>query len=802
MIAMKKVILKLGSGNLRQGCHPVLVELWDMGKSAPMQFTASLPPAPRLATLHEQWRMLYRVRNQNQALRISILNPSGLQYSETEFSLLCEQLPVEFNAWLSSPSFLSVEQKLRTELSRTDAIQIIIETNDVQLQTLPWHLWQLLDDYARAEVALSALTWKESPRPQRMSDRIRILTILGDSTGIDVQTDYQTLRALPNTELVLLDQPRRQQVNDQLWEPQGWDILFFAGHSQTENNTGQIYPNPSESLTIAQLKHSLTRAIENGLKIAIFNSCDGLGLAQQFADLDIPYIIVMREPVPDQVAQAFLRYFLQAFSRGCLLHQAVREARQRLSGLEGDSPCASWLPVIWQNPTAMPLCWADLSTAIEPSAPAISAPRPKTRWRLAALVSLLVTSVVLGSRSLGSLEALELTSYDYLMRQRPTEPIDPRILVVEITQEDTNRYGYPLPDDVLSQTIDTLQQAQPRAIGLDLHRPQSQGQTHPLLMQRFANTSNLFLVCAYSSTDVNHAPPMVSPEKIRNQVGFSDLLVDGESTSPIGDRNDLAVGAQLVTENTMVRRQLLSYNPNFAPSPSACSTPYSFSFQLVFQFLHEAGVQPLEVNAEQIWQFGNTSFPELKSRTGGYQSLDGQSSQILINYRSNQPGRQVTLQQILTNQIEPDLIRNQIILVGYTSPIARDYFNTPYGTMAGIWIHAHMTSQMISAVIDNRPLVWTLPQWRGIQWGDGIWILSWAAVGGVIGCSFGSKLRYFGLAISGSTVILYQGCLWIFIQAGWMPLVPSLLALWGTASLVVGVQLLAPSALKHQDRGL
>jgi cysteine sulfinate desulfinase/cysteine desulfurase-like protein len=38
----------------------------------------------------------------------------------------------------------------------------------------------------------------------------------------------------------------------------------------------------------------------------------------------------MREPVPDIVAQEFLKHFLVAFSSGQSLHLAVREARQRL----------------------------------------------------------------------------------------------------------------------------------------------------------------------------------------------------------------------------------------------------------------------------------------------------------------------------------------------------------------------------------------------------------------------------------------------------------------------------------------
>jgi len=103
----------------------------------------------------------------------------------------------------------------------------------------------------------------------------------------------------------------------------------------------------------------LSKAIAKGLQLAIFNSCNGLGLAKQLEDLHIPQIIVMRELVPDQVAQEFLKYFLDAFAGGESLYLAVRSARGRLhdEGLEAGIPGVTWLPIICQNPATMPMIW-------------------------------------------------------------------------------------------------------------------------------------------------------------------------------------------------------------------------------------------------------------------------------------------------------------------------------------------------------------------------------------------------------------------------------------------------------------
>jgi energy-coupling factor transporter ATP-binding protein EcfA2 len=190
-------------------------------------------------------------------------------------------------------------------------------------------------------------------------DQVRILAILGNSSGINLHKDRQLLENLPDAATTFLVEPQRQDINDQLWN-QPWDILFFAGHGKTDGNTGRIYINQTDSLTIAELRYGLRNAVVNGLQLAIFNSCDGLGLARELEQLHIGQMIVMREPVPDQVAQSFLTYFLAEFAGGKSFYLAEREAREKLHGLEDNFPCASWLPAIFQNPAAVPPFWQEL----------------------------------------------------------------------------------------------------------------------------------------------------------------------------------------------------------------------------------------------------------------------------------------------------------------------------------------------------------------------------------------------------------------------------------------------------------
>jgi hypothetical protein len=101
-------------------------------------------------------------------------------------------------------------------------------------------------------------------------------------------------------------------------------------------------------------------------KLVIFNSCDGLGLARQLADLNIPCVIVWREEVPDENAINFIKYFLSAFASDKSLLASVREAKDKVFELsepensERQLPGVSWLLTVCQT-TISPLpTWSDL----------------------------------------------------------------------------------------------------------------------------------------------------------------------------------------------------------------------------------------------------------------------------------------------------------------------------------------------------------------------------------------------------------------------------------------------------------
>ncbi|WP_427158798.1 pentapeptide repeat-containing protein [Aliinostoc sp. HNIBRCY26] len=354
------VVLKLVQGDLNTG-FSVILEISLEGDRPYFQSHGQLPPASELALAYHQWQTAYRHSLQGNA-RIKFPEMQVTNISQRELFKECDKLAYavnkQVNLWLNSELFRPVKEQLLEKLNPSESIRIILQTEDTLLRRIPWQIWDFFDRYPQAEIALAATNYERKEKYQAAKSHIKILAILGDSTGINTQKDKMFLEKLPHAEVQFLIEPQRQLLNDQLWL-QPWDILFFAGHSfsQIDQKVGHFHINQNESLTIAELKNAITKAINKGLSLAIFNSCDGLGLAANLADLHIPQMIVMREPVPDKVAQEFLKNFLTEFSSGKPLYQSVREGRLKLQGLEDEFPCASWLPVICQNPAEIPFTW-------------------------------------------------------------------------------------------------------------------------------------------------------------------------------------------------------------------------------------------------------------------------------------------------------------------------------------------------------------------------------------------------------------------------------------------------------------
>ncbi len=354
---MQKLLYLKLDGDLISGVR-VTLTIDEDNQTNHAEITGNLPINPDLSTVFAAWKSEYN------CVYASRIIPKGVKVVSNwrqQCNFATNELRNHLNQWLLSESFRPIRDKCLQQFVVKSEVLLLIRTSSQTLLELPWHQWDLIENNTHIEVALSTPDSEpiQKSKTPTLRNKVRILAILGNSTGINLEKDRQIITNLPDVETTFLVEPQRQEINDSLWE-QPWDILFFAGHSRTEGSSGQIYINQTDSLSIEKLKYGLRSAVNNGLALAVFNSCDGLGLAFELQKLHIPQIIVMREPVPDKVAQAFITYFLPAFASGKSIYMAEREAREKLLVLEDEFPCASWLPAIFQNPATQPHLWQDL----------------------------------------------------------------------------------------------------------------------------------------------------------------------------------------------------------------------------------------------------------------------------------------------------------------------------------------------------------------------------------------------------------------------------------------------------------
>ena len=352
----KLAVLTMGERNSRG--IPVTLRIGEEGRLPSTEISGRLPNPPRKIIEHLPiYQSAYRGGT------IGRLEAVASQVTNVSITDTSEILNISMNKWLKSESFRSIRETLLAKLTAEDEVRVVIQTRDTQLCRLPWYAWDLFERYPKSQLALSASMYDRVTSIKTSKDRIKIVAILGSDTGINLEKDRKILEKLPNAETYFVVKPKREELMEQLWEQQPYDILYFAGHSCTEGEKGRLYINETDSVTIGDLKHPLRKAISQGLQLGIFNSCDGLGLAQELASLQIPQVIFMGEPVPDRVAQEFLKYFLQAFATGKPLYLSVREARERLTGVEYQFSRASWLPIIYQNLAASPPNWNQLCSS-------------------------------------------------------------------------------------------------------------------------------------------------------------------------------------------------------------------------------------------------------------------------------------------------------------------------------------------------------------------------------------------------------------------------------------------------------
>lgn len=377
--------------------------------------------------------------------------------------------------------------------------------------------------------------------------------------------------------------------------------------------------------------------------------------------------------------------------------------------------------------------------------------------------ALLTGSFAVGLKLLGAFQGLDFALWDMWLRSQPQTTEPAQVAVVEITEEEIQSFGaWPLPQATLAEAIAKIEAQAPRAIGLISPASlsvRSSRSLNPATLTNSPLTINSSTTSSSTATSSRTAiardpasrteavtptslamsdtaspqsrDPLLSEfARIPHLVaGFEDLGAD--KLSPRIPTRQLGAIDVVLDPDGKLRRNLLSIRTSDR-LPQA-----SFALRLSLLYVRHEAIDPHSLDSERGWfQFGATRLTPLTETGGGYVKARQQGYNIPLIYQP--PLRQfprATLSQVLKGQVDPELFRDRVVIVGTAAPRFSYAFETPLTdtasdlsdprhTLPDLWIQAQATQQLLDIALKGQGTMATVPDWFEAL---GVWM--WAGVG-------------------------------------------------------------------------
>ncbi|MEH2058599.1 MAG: CHASE2 domain-containing protein [Nostoc sp.] len=349
--------------------------LFDLSWGEGQRLTVQVNYPNILTQLYQEWRQAYINFYQSEQMRGRRIGGGIATITidwHAELVKAESKLMYEFHRWLRSAELYDIrlfiaqasQELVKANLGASEVVKVFLTCAPIELGRFPWEAWEIGTEFAttgtiqliRAPLNIGTDTANDGKFKPR---RARILAILGDDTGLNFQKEKAALKSLLRIADVTFTgwQPKQkaaqviQQITDIITDEQGWDVLFFAGHSnETDMTGGELSIAPGVSISINEIAPQLSAAKKRGLQVAIFNSCSGLNIADSLIDLGFSQVVVMREPIHNRVAQEFLVLFLQGLGKHLDIYESMMAARQSLRS--HTYPSAYLVPSLFCHPGA------------------------------------------------------------------------------------------------------------------------------------------------------------------------------------------------------------------------------------------------------------------------------------------------------------------------------------------------------------------------------------------------------------------------------------------------------------------
>jgi adenylate cyclase len=355
-------------------------------------------------------------------------------------------------------------------------------------------------------------------------------------------------------------------------------------------------------------------------------------------------------------------------------------------------------------------------------------------------LAIAVFALLAGIREIGLLQPAEFWAYDKFLAWRAgPETTDPRIVIVEISERDINKYDFPIPDDLLARLLETIARARPTAIGLDIYRDLAVPRDGSRLAElNRVLRQNQNIVGIFKFGDAQHpinipfAPALAeTPERY----GFNDLPFE--------------LGA--------VRRGFLflwDTQGNVYPS---------FPLTLALQ----AGVAAQQEGSG--FRISKIAFPRFRSNDGAYVRAQDGGYQFPLDFKGPRKFVTYSLDDVLSQRVDEPAWRGKIVFIGEGAESAHDFEITPLQTnVPGVELNAQVLNQILRAAEhgDKPTASWS-------ESAELSWVFAWCLVGGAIGF-FVRRPILLLIACCSLAALLAATCWFAFTHDLWLPFVPAL----------------------------
>ena len=375
-------------------------------------------------------------------------------------------------------------------------------------------------------------------------------------------------------------------------------------------------------------------------------------------------------------------------------------------------------------------------------------------------LGLIASVLIIGLRSLGFFQFVELATYDIYLRLKEQQSVpEPRVVLVQTVETDIQRLGeWPLTDSRMAETLKKLLAHEPRAIGVDLYRDIPVAPGTDELNSLLTSEKRIFIIEKFGTDESNHVsgPAVLQGTE---QIGFADVPVDDDG---------------------VVRRGLLFLDDgeNFS---------VSLALRLAMSYLAEEGITPQAgiPNPEHI-RLGEVTFAPFARNDAFYVDADDAGYQYVLDFKGGASRfKTYSLSDVLQGRVDPNVIKDNVVIFGVNAESVKDEFLTPYDRFAergqataGIAVHGYEVSQLLRAALQGDELMRFLSDRY-----ENLWILLWGLVAALVGLMAHSTLKFSLLTVTGLIVLAGSTAI-AFVNHWWLPVAPVAIAWITSAGLV------------------